>query len=99
MISAGLEIYTRGGTLVFPTFETRLAANGRKTITARLSAFSVDAFIEPVAESAIFQRWSVRKNTWVDVDPPNQLVRMALARAPLGLPACERHHHHAHAAS
>ena len=81
MISAGLEIYARGGTLMYPAFETRLAANGRKTITARLSAFSVDAFVEPVAEAAIFQRWNVRKNAWVDVDPPNLLVRMALARA------------------
>jgi hypothetical protein len=66
---------------VYPTFETRLAANGRKTITARLSAFSADSFIEPVAEAAIFQRWSVRKKSWADVDPPTQLVRMALARA------------------
>jgi hypothetical protein len=81
MISAGLEIYTRGGTLVYPTFETRLAANGRKTKVARLSAFNADSFVEPVAESAIFQRWSVRKNAWVDVDPPTLLVRMALSRA------------------
>jgi hypothetical protein len=61
MISAGLEIYTRGGTLVYPTFENRLAANGRKTIAARLSAFNADSFVEPVAEAAIYQRWSVRK--------------------------------------
>jgi hypothetical protein len=80
IISADLEIYTRGGTLVYPAFETRLAAKGRKTITARLSAFDADSFIEPVAEAAIFQRWSVRKNAWVDVDPPNQLVRMVLSR-------------------
>jgi hypothetical protein len=81
MISAGLEIYTRGGTLVYPTFENRLAANGRKTIAARLSAFNADSFVEPVAEAAIFQRWSARKKAWIDVDPPNLLVRMALARA------------------
>src|SRR6516162_11532628 len=49
MISAGLEIYTRGGTLVYPTFENRLAANGRKTTAARLSAFNADSFVEPVA--------------------------------------------------
>jgi hypothetical protein len=33
------------------------------------------------AEAAIYQRWSVRKKAWIDVDPPNLLVRMALARA------------------
>jgi len=83
---------------VYPAFENRVAANGRKTIAARLSAFNPDSFVEPVAEAAIFQRWNVRKKSWADVDPPSLLVRMALAGAPLGLPACERHHHHAHIA-
>jgi hypothetical protein len=46
----------------------------------RLSEFTTDSFIEPVAESAIFQRWSARRNAWIDVDPPIQLVRMALTR-------------------
>src|SRR5262249_13764111 len=48
MISAGLEIYTHAGSLVYPTFENRMAAGGRKTVTARLSAFSADSFVEPV---------------------------------------------------
>jgi hypothetical protein len=80
MISSGMEIFTRAGALVYPASETRTAANGRKTIAARLSAFSTDAFIEPVAESAIFQRWSVRRKAWIDVDPPLQIVRMVLSR-------------------
>src|SRR5262249_48659118 len=81
MVSARLDIYPRAGTAVYPAFETRMAAGGRKTIVARLSVFSADSFVEPVAEAAIFQRWNVRKNGWVDVDPPSLLVRMALARA------------------
>jgi hypothetical protein len=80
MVSAGMEIYARAGALVYPVKETRVAAKGRKTITARLSVFSPDAFIEPVAEAAIYQRWSVRRNTWIDIDPPVQLVRMVLSR-------------------
>jgi hypothetical protein len=80
MISAGMEIYSRAGALVFPVKETRVAAKGRKTVTARLSTFSADSFIEPVAEAAIYQRWSVRKNAWIDIDPPVQLVRMVLSR-------------------
>jgi hypothetical protein len=80
MVSAGMEIYSRAGALVYPVKETRVAAKGRKTVTARLSVFSADAFIEPVAEAAIYQRWSVRKNAWVDIDPPVQLVRMVLSR-------------------
>jgi len=80
MVSAGMEIYSRAGALVFPVKETRVAAKGRKTVTARLSTFSADSFIEPVAEAAIYQRWSVRKNAWIDIDPPVQLVRMVLSR-------------------
>ena len=46
----------------------------------RLSAFTSDSFIEPVAESAIFQRYSLRRKSSVDADPPIQLVRMVLTR-------------------
>src|SRR5262249_60964258 len=73
MISADMEIFSRASELVYPASEARPAANGRKTITARLSTFSADSFIEPVAEAAIYQRWSVRRNAWVDIDPPLQL--------------------------
>jgi hypothetical protein len=80
MLAANLDIFSRAGELVYPVSESRPAANGRKTITARLSAFRPDAFIEPVAEAAIYQRWSVRRNAWIDIDPPIQIVRMVLSR-------------------
>jgi hypothetical protein len=80
MLGANMDIFSRAGELVYPISESRPAANGRKTITARLSAFKPDAFIEPVAEAAIYQRWSVRRNVWIDIDPPIQLVRMVLSR-------------------
>ena len=80
MTSAGMEIFSRAGALVYPVSETRMAAGGRKTATARLSTFITDSFIEPVAEAAIFQRWSVRRSAWIDIDPPLQLVRMVLSR-------------------
>jgi hypothetical protein len=80
MIGSGAAIFARAGYLVYPTIETVMAADGAKTIVARLSEFTTDSFIEPVAESAIYQRWSVRRKTWVDVDPPLQLVRMVLSR-------------------
>jgi RepB DNA-primase N-terminal domain len=80
MVSTGMEIFSRAGALVYPASEARMAAKGRKTVTARLGAFSTDSFIEPVAEAGIFQRWSVRRKAWIDIDPPLQLVRMLLAR-------------------
>jgi hypothetical protein len=80
LLSAGTPIFSRAGTLVYPVAETMTAADGRKTIMARLSAFSADSFLEPLAEAGIFQRYSLRQNRWVDIDPPLQLVRMVLSR-------------------
>jgi putative DNA primase/helicase len=45
-----------------------------------LREFTTDSLLEPLAEAAIYQRFSVRQNRWVDADPPLQLVRMVLAR-------------------
>jgi putative DNA primase/helicase len=79
-LSAGTPIFSRAGKLVYPTVETTTAADGRKTATATLCEFDADSLLEPVAEAAIYRRFSVRRNNWVDADPPLQLVRMLLAR-------------------
>jgi hypothetical protein len=80
LLSAGTAIFSRAGTLVYPVAETTTASDGRKTVMARLRPFVVDSFIEPVAEAAIYQRFSLRQNAWTDIDPPLQLVRMVLSR-------------------
>ena len=80
LIAAGFPIFARAGTLVEPVSETMIAANGRKTVIARLRALCPDSLLEPVAEAAIFQRFNRKRNLWVDVDPPLQLVRMILVR-------------------
>jgi hypothetical protein len=80
LVSAGTAIFSRAGTLVYPVAETMMASDGRKTVMARLSPFIVDSFIEPVAEAAIFQHFSIRQSAWTDIDPPLQLVRMVLSR-------------------
>jgi putative DNA primase/helicase len=78
--AAGIEVYARAGTLVYPFGEAMLTADGARVVIAKLREFTSDSFIEPVAESAIFQRWNLRRHAWVDVDPPLQLVRMVLSR-------------------
>jgi hypothetical protein len=80
LLSIGTAIFSRAGTLVYPVAETMTASDGRKTVMARLSAFSTDSFLEPVAEAGIFQRYSLKRKRWVDIDPPPQLVRMVLSR-------------------
>jgi hypothetical protein len=80
LAAADLPVFSRAGTLVEPVSETMTTASGRKTVIARLRSFCVDSLLEPVAESALFQRFSSRRNLWVDIDPPLQLVRMILSR-------------------
>ena len=78
--ASGAEVFTRAGTLVYPVMEHVTASDGRKTMTAKLSAFNVHSLIEPIAESAIFQRYNERKRAWLDADPPPHLVSTVLAR-------------------
>jgi putative DNA primase/helicase len=80
VLSSGAAIFARAGCLVYPAGEVAPTAGGGKTVMARLTEFTFDSFIEPVAESAIFQRYNIRKKDWADVDPPEKLVRVVLAR-------------------
>jgi hypothetical protein len=80
LLASGAPIFSRAGMLVEPVSETMAAADGRKTVIARLRALCCDSLLEPVAEAALFQRYNRKRNSWVDVDPPLQVVRMVLAR-------------------
>jgi len=80
VLSAGIDVFARADSLVYPVGEVVWAAKKRGTVAAKLRKFTVDSFFEPVAESATFQRYDARRKKWVDVDPPLQLVRMLLAR-------------------
>ena len=80
VLNAGIEVFARAGSLVYPVGEIVPAADDRQTVSPRLREFTPDSFLEPVAEAAIFQRWNQRRQAWADIDPPLQLVRMLLAR-------------------
>jgi hypothetical protein len=79
LIASNAPVFARSGALVEPVCETTAAADGRKTITARLRPLSVDSLLWPIADAAIFQSFNRKRNAWIDVDPPLQLVRMVLA--------------------
>jgi hypothetical protein len=79
LIANGAPIFVRSGTLVEPVTETTAAADGRKTVTAKLSPLTADSLLWPIADAAIFQTFNRRRNGWIDTDPPLQLVRMVLA--------------------
>ena len=80
LVASGEPIYSRGGVLVEPVSETMSATSANKTMTARLRELCSFSLLEPVARSAVFQKYNQRRRGWVDADPPLQLVRMLLTR-------------------
>jgi len=79
LLASGLPIFSRAGMLVEPVAETMSAADGRKTVVARLRELSSESFLGPAAESAAFQKYDRKRNQWVDTDPPLRHMRVILA--------------------
>ena len=79
MLAAGIEVFARAGSLTYPVVETLGASVGRKVDSVQLRVFNPDSFFGAVAESAIFQRYDMKRRMTVDIDPPMQLVRLVLS--------------------
>ena len=79
LLASGLPIFSRAGMLVEPVAESMSAADGRKTVVARLRPLSPESFLGPAAESAAFQKYDRKRNAWVDTDPPLRHMRVILA--------------------
>jgi hypothetical protein len=79
LLASGLPIFSRAGMLVEPVAENMSAADGRKTVVARLRPLSPESFLGPAAESAAFQKYDRKRNAWVDTDPPLRHMRVILA--------------------
>jgi hypothetical protein len=80
LIAAGVPVFHRGGRLMHPVVETVPAADGRKTMVAKLREFGVDSMLDRIAETAIFQRFNAKRGAWIDVDPPRQVAATLLSR-------------------
>jgi hypothetical protein len=80
LIAADVPVFHRGGRLMHPVVETVPAADGRKTMIAKLREFGVDSMLDRIAEIAIFQRFNVKRGAWIDVDPPRQAAATLLSR-------------------
>ena len=79
MLAAGIEVFARAGSLTYPAVESLGASVGRKVDSVQLRVFNPDSFFGAVAESAIFQRYDMKRRMTVDVDPPARLVRLLLS--------------------
>jgi putative DNA primase/helicase len=81
LLTSGLPIFSRGSWLVEPIAETMLAADGRQTVAAQLRLLSSDSLTNMAAEAATFQKYNRKRNAWVDIDPPVQIMQAVLANA------------------
>jgi Bifunctional DNA primase/polymerase, N-terminal len=79
LLASGLPIFSRAGMLVEPVAENMSAADGRKTVVARLRELTPESFLGPAAESATFRKYDRKRNQWVDTDPPLRHMRVILA--------------------
>ena len=80
LIAAGAPIFSRAGTLVRPCVETTTAADGRKTIIARLHPFVVPLATEWMASAAMFQRFNGKRNALGRCRSAAQVAEALLAR-------------------
>jgi Bifunctional DNA primase/polymerase, N-terminal len=79
LLASGLPVFSRAGMLVEPVAENMSAADGRKTVVARLRPLSPESFLGPAAESAAFEKYDRKRNKWVETDPPLRHARVLLA--------------------
>jgi hypothetical protein len=79
VLASESPVFSRAGALVRPLSEAVPAADGGKTVSARLSVFTPDSFNLVVASSANFTKFNQRRRRWVPTDPPIGRVRDVLA--------------------
>jgi hypothetical protein len=79
LLASCAPVFSRAGTLVEPITEVMPAADGSKTTIARLKELSPESFLTLIADTATFQKWSIRRKQLVDTDPPLHHVRALLA--------------------
>jgi hypothetical protein len=80
LLAAGAPIFIRAGTLVRPVIDKIMAADGRKTMLAKLRPFTIPAVLDWAASAALFERFDARRKRWSTIDPPRSVAEALLAR-------------------
>lgn len=78
LVATRLPIFLRGSALVRPTMEVVDAADGTKTITARLRDVTLPSLIYTLSRAAVFMQFDGRKGDFKRVDPPEKIAGMIL---------------------
>lgn len=79
LIDAGVQIYVRANSLVYPIIGKADAAYGRRTTTARLSSVDLVWLRGKLSRFSQFQKYNA-KNKLLPCDPPDNIVAEMLGR-------------------
>ena len=80
LIGHGSPIYQRGPMLVRPLLDIVEASGGRTTKVARLHQMSVPGLVDYMSQAAKFDRFDMRQNKRVLIDPPTKIAEVMLKR-------------------
>ena len=80
LVAANVPLYIHGEAIVRPIVDDAPGFHGTKTKVARLRALSVHDLRRILAEHVQCQRFDLRQNKYVVVNPPSDLVETILAR-------------------
>jgi Bifunctional DNA primase/polymerase, N-terminal len=81
LIDAEIAFYERSNTLVRPIVKDVDGFHGTKTKTARLARVGPVYMRDVLGRIAHWYKFDLRRNQWVQIDPPNETAETVLARA------------------
>ena len=80
LVKSGRPIFQRGEMLFRPIVMDVAASKGRTTKAAGLKEIDYHSLVDLMAQTATWQRWDARSETWVDDDPNGQAGNILLSR-------------------
>ena len=80
LLDSPVEIYSRAGALVRPVIDTVPAAKGQMTTVARMCPLTTVSLADMTARTMRVQRYDVRAEDWLDINPPVEMTATLLAR-------------------
>jgi putative DNA primase/helicase len=86
LVDAGVPMFVRAGSLVFPTITEYPAADDTRTIAVVLKAAHTENVVYELNRCATFIKYDARSRSWVAVDPPDKVAQGLLHKGQWKLP-------------
>jgi hypothetical protein len=89
MIAKGCQVFVRGGALVEPLWRwEELENDGRGVLTMKFVRYNLARLSDQAARHAVdFYRYDVRSRTWVQINPPDDVIEALLTRGDWDFPS------------